>query len=139
MAKLKLEARDLADFIELFNPFGFKDEKGVIMTFKDYDAAYFELLQRLYQQGPTYIDCVLFCADNWGMNLVDGKRFVNTWNKACGVPGEVVLIDWKNGGAERDSILQRLAKSAHLLTETKFNLAMFLNALNRFKSLKQLN
>ena len=111
----------------------------VLICFKDYDAAYFELLTRLYNAGPKYIDMILFCHDNWGMKPVDGSRFVNLCRRACGLPGETLLIDWKDGGAGRDLLLQTLAKGAHLITETKFNTSMFLNALNRFKSLKSLN
>ena len=139
MNRMKLDTRDVAEFIEKYNPFGFKDEKGAFMIFKDYDAAYFELLTRLYNAGPKYIDMILFCHDNWGMKPVDGSRFVNLCRRACGLPGETLLIDWKDGGAGRDRLLQTLAKGAHLITETKFNTSMFLNALNRFKSLKSLN
>lgn len=139
MGKLKIEARDLAELVEKYNPFGFKDEKNDLMIFKDYDAAYYELLNRLYKAGPTYIDLILFCHDNWGMKPVDASRFVNLWHRSCGITSETLLIDWQYGGAERDSILQRLAKAAHLITETKFNNDMFLNALNRFKTIKNLD
>ena len=59
MNRMKLDARDVAEFVEKYNPFGFKDDKGAFMIFKDYDAAYFELLTRLYNAGPKYIDMIL--------------------------------------------------------------------------------
>lgn len=133
MGGIKIQARDIAELVERYNPFGFKDAKGCIMVFKTYDEAYYELISRVYNAGPLMVDSVLFVVDNLGMNLADAKRFIATWKGYCGVTDSLFLFDWKNGGKDRDLKLEQFAKGMHLISETKFNKDMFLHALDRFK------
>lgn len=134
MGKIKIQARDIAELVELYNPFGFKDPKGRIMVFRTYDEAYYELLERVYKAGPTMVDLVLFVVDNLGMSLQEAKKFVYLWKGYCGVKDTLFLFDWKNGGKDRDKQLEQIARGMHILSETKFNNDMFLSALNRFKT-----
>lgn len=134
MAKLKIQVSDIAELVELYNPFGFKDAKGRIMVFRTYDEAYYELLERIYKAGPKMVDAVLFAVDTWGMPLADAQRFVGSWKMVCGQKEPEFFFDWETGGRDRDTSLERFARGMHLISETKFNSDMFKNALERFKA-----
>lgn len=134
MGNIKIKVNDIAELVELYNPFGFKDERGRIMVFRTYDEAYYELILRVYKAGPIMVDAILFIVDNLGMSLTEAKRFFGTWSGYIGVNDPVFLFDWKNGGKGRDTQLEKIARGMHLISETKFNADMFRNALDRFKS-----
>lgn len=131
--KMKINVRDIAELVELYNPFGFKDAKGRIMVFRTYEDAYSELLMRIYKAGPIMVDAVLFCSEQLGMTLSESKKFVALWRGYCGVADPQFLFDWQHGGKDRDMKLEQFARGMHLLSETKLNKDMFLSALNRFK------
>lgn len=124
---------DLGDFLEQYNPLAFKDARGNIMYFKSYSDAYVELLDRIYLAGPHMVDAVLFCINNYGMAIADAARFVNGWQRYVGAKEQFFMIDWQTGGKERDRQLEIFARGLHLLTETKFNKDMFLDALEKIK------
>lgn len=128
--------RDLAELIEVYNPFGFKTPDRVIMMFPTYEECYGELLDRLYLQFPRYVDLVLFCVDNLDMSNMDAVRFIKSWRSFC--IDEQFMIDWKGGGTERDSQLEKVARGMHTLSGTKFNKDMFKMALEKFKIKNQI-
>lgn len=134
MTKIKINATDIAEVVEKYNPFGFKTAKGAICIFKTYDEAYYELIERIYKAGPKMVDAVLFCMDNVGMTLQDAQRFVGSWKMVVGQKECEFFFDWETGGRDRDTQLERFAKGMHLISETKFNKDMFNNALTRFKA-----
>lgn len=133
MGSIKLNVRDMAELVEQYNPFGFKDPRGRIMVFRTYDEAYYELISRIYKAGPLMVDATLFVVDNLGMTLTDAKKFVATWRGYVGVTDPLFFIDWKRGGKERDKQIEQFARGMHLISETSFNADMFRNALERFK------
>ena len=134
MAKLKLNVSDIAELVEQYNPFGFKDAKGHIMVFKTYEEAYLELIDRIFKAGPRMVDAVVFCIDNLGMKLVDAQRFVGLWKAVTGQDGAEFFFIWDSTEkADLAQPLERFARGMHLLSETKFNQDMFNAALYRAK------
>lgn len=139
MGSFKIHANDIAELVERYNPFGFKDERSRIMVFRTYDEAYYELISRVYKAGPIMVDIDLFLVDNLGMTLAEAKKFFALWRGCSGATDPIFLFDWQNGGKDRDQKLEQICKGMHLLSETKFNRDMFLSALNRFKSTLNIN
>lgn len=132
MKKMKIEG--MAEMLEVYNPMVLRDEKGVIMSFADYSECYFELIKRFYGVGGPYVDLVLFVVETWGLSEVDAVRFVRTWHSLVDFPKEgFVVVDWMNGGKERDKMIEGVVNCCHTLTKTKFDRNMFLSALNKFK------
>ena len=129
--KIKPNPRDLAELIEVYNPFGFKTPNRVIMIFPTYEECYMEMLNRMYQSFPRYVDLVLFCVDNLDMPHLDAERFIRGWRSLS--VGAEFLIDWKEGGKERDHILENVARGLHTISGTTFNKDMFYMALEKFK------
>lgn len=138
-SKIKVDARDIAELIENYNPFGFKDSKQRIMVFRDYEAAYIELIDRLYQAGPMMVDAVLFLKDNLGMPIIEAQDFVRLWKFVVGQKEDDFFFDWKKGGYYLDAPLERFAKGMHLLSETRFNKDMFKSALEKIKAKYNVN
>lgn len=133
MPKMKIEARDFADFIEKYDPFGFKDKDGSFMCFDTYEKAYLELFERIYKAGPKMVDAVLFVCDNLGMRIADAQRFVALWKPVCGQSEDEFFFSWTNEDGCLYTNLERFARGMHLVTETKFNKDMFLSAVEKFK------
>lgn len=133
MRKMKIQVNDIAELVERYNPFGFKDAKGRIMVFRTYDEAYFELMDRIYKAGPVMVDAVLFCVDNLGMSHIEATRFVALWAPVTGQKSSEFFFDWKAGGYYLEHPLEAFAKGMHTLSETKFNKDMFLSAFDRIK------
>lgn len=133
MPKLKVQARDIADFIENYNPFGFKDKRGGLMCFDTYEKAYLELFERIYKAGPKMVDAVLFVCDNLGMSIQDAQRFVCLWKPVSGQSDDEYFFSWTNEDGCLNQNLERFAKGIHLISETKFNKDMFLMAVEKFK------
>lgn len=137
MGKLQIQAKDISDVIEQYNPFAFKDAKNRIMIFKTYREAYFELLERIYKAGPLMVDAVVFCVDNFGMEFRDAVRFVNLWYSVTGRRDHEYLFNW-TVPAEAEQMAERFAKGMHTISETKFNKDLFKAAFDSFISTRKL-
>lgn len=134
------EIVSLADYLEQRNPLAFKDSKGHIMYFKDYDGAYYEMMGRVFMAGPKYVDLVLLCMDIYGMSKSDSERLVSRW-RCFGVYDDSVLTNWKFGDDSREEsrlreTLKQIAQGLHTVAGTKFNNDMFLSAFYRFTKQK---
>lgn len=128
----------LSDFLEERNPLSFKDAKGKIMYFRDYESAYYEFFQRIFEAGPKYVDMVLFCMDTYGMTKSDAERFVSRW-RCFGITEDAILTNWWFGDNQLErkrliDCLQGVAQGLHMLAGTKFKKDMFLGAFSRFES-----
>ncbi len=133
MPKLKVEARDIAEFIENYNPFGFKDKNGCLMCFDTYEKAYLELFERIYNAGPKMVDAVLFVCDNLGMRIADAQRFVALWKPVTGQADDEYFFSWTDEDGCLLRSLENFARGMHLISETKFNKDMFLSAVEKFR------
>lgn len=130
--KVDFSKMDLQTLIEEHNPFAFKDVKRKICFFENFSGAYLALLERLFEQFPKgYIDMVLFVVDNCDMEHEDACRFVDNMKKA-GYKLNPSVIDWYEGGLERDKMLKSIAIGMHDISETSFNEGLFMAALNMF-------
>lgn len=133
MKKNKIKVSGIEEAILLYNPFVFKDQSGRFMMFPTLEDSYYELLQRIYDAGPTMVDVIVFFVDTYGMPYVEAQNYVRGWLSVIGMKEAVFLFDWKNGGKQRDADLEKFARGMHLMSETKFNKDMFLGALAKFK------
>ena len=123
----------LEEYIEQYNPFGFKDKNGKPMIFKSYEEAYYEALQRLWEAGPYYVDMVLFIHDQYDMSSVDSQRFVSTWRHRRNRDREYYLFDWRGDDPRPVKMnCEEIMIGLHQISETKFTPSMFQCAFNRF-------
>lgn len=135
---MKKEFIDLGDFLEQRNPLAFKDEHKHIMYFKDYEAAYLEMMKRVFEAGPKMVDLVLLCMETYDMHKADAERFVARWH-CFGISEDTVLTNWNFGddAGEQSRLIQTLrciAQGMHSLACTKFNNDMFLSAFYKYTS-----
>lgn len=123
--------KSFIDLIERFNPFGFKKEDGDTQAFKNYREAYLYAMKKLYLQFPRgYCDMALFVEAQTKIPFADALRVVKQW-KSMGVE-EVMLIELENADNDRRLSLMLVMKALHTISETKFNEAMFMEALQDF-------
>ena len=139
MGRIRYNPQDLCQLVEDYNPFVLKDEKGRILLFNTYEKAYYELLKRVYKAGPILFDAVLFCKKQLNMPFSDARKFVSSWTRYIKSDEGIFLIDWKDGGRERDIMLETIVRGMHMVSETRFNSDMFKSALTNFKSIINAN
>lgn len=125
----KPKASDVMEFVEKYNPFGFKDDKGEIMLFSDYGKIYAYTLKKLYTECCNgYCDLGLFIHQQTGMPLGDCSRHVKIWSRA---KDDVLEIDWTSVQDTRSKLIE-IINILHCISETKVN-HNFLNlALGEF-------
>lgn len=127
------------ELLEQVNPFAIKEPNGKIKVYKDYAAAYLDVMSRMYADSPRgYLDIPLFLTRHCGMELKQAKDFMENFyrsgalNKGDSVSEvDVALIDW----SDYQFLLHYLPKffsGLHWILETKFQKDMFLLALQRF-------
>ena len=123
--------KSFIDLIERFNPFGFKKEDGDTQVFREYKDAYLYALKKLFLQFPRgYIDFTLYIEAQTKLPFADSVRVVRSW-KTMDV-NEVELIDLRSNDRARYLDLMKVMKCLHTISETKFNEAMFKQALMEF-------
>lgn len=139
MAKKKwFNPRDFADFIERFNPFGFKQPNGEVCIFEDYGKLYEYTLKKLYESFPRgYLDLSLFLHEQTGMPIGDCEDVVRGWKRE-GISSDVHLLEegWEPN-VERDRYLVNLFKALHTISETKFDAAKFSQELVVFDRIRK--
>lgn len=123
--------KSFMDLIERYNPFGYKKEDGETCTFRTYKDAYLYSFKQLYLMFPRgYLDLVLFVSQQTKMPHADSVRIVKTW-KSLEVT-DVMLVDLRTNDNARKFDLMRIIKALHTISETRFNEAMFSEALVDF-------
>lgn len=123
--------KNFMDLIERFNPFGFKQENGDTQVFHTYKDCYYFTMRKLYLMFPRgYCDMALFLEAQTKLPFQDSLRVVKGW-KTMGV-GEVMMIDFRTNDRARSHELTLVMKALHTISETKFNEAMFAEALINF-------
>lgn len=127
------------EVMEQVNPFAIKEANGKIKVYKDYAAAYQDVMTRMHEDSRRgYLDIPLFLTRHCGMELRQAKDFLENFyrsgalKKGDSVAEEgVALIDW----SDYQFLLRYLPKffcGLHWILETKFQNDMFLLALQRF-------
>ena len=115
------------------NPFGLQMQTGEAMLFKDVTEAYFYVLVKIVTLFPRgYVDivlllCHLYPQCTW-FEIGRMKRTVTKTTMSDDV--ELVKV-WNSEKCE--DFFRQLMVGLHALSETKFNNAAFLNALELFK------
>lgn len=122
---------DYESTIATYNPFGMVQEFGRPLCFTSLDAAYFALFQKLYQQFPKgYIDLVVFIHENTHCKNMDARSFVKSLEKLDVKDVEIVNIRYPSASLE--NYFEKLCIALHTITDTKFDRAFFLDALQRY-------
>lgn len=125
----KPQAKDVMEFVEKYNPFGFKDDKGEIMLFSDYHKIYEYTFKALYEScGNGYCDLALFIHQNTQMPLADCSRHVKMWSRK---KEDVLEIDWTSLQDSRTKLIE-IVNVLHCISETKINHNMLNLALGEF-------
>lgn len=124
---------DLAELIEKYNPFGYKDERSRICIFATYEEVYYETCKRLFKLGGPYVDLVQFCVENFAMPVRDAERFIAEWKHLSLPKGEFVYLDWSGEDGKLTQTLEAICKGLHGLSGTRLNKDMLLGAIYRFQ------
>lgn len=123
--------KSFMDLIENYNPFAFKKEDGDTEIFRTYKDVYLYTLKKLYLMFPRgYCDMCLFVHVRTQLPFTDSCQVVKSF-KSMGVE-DVELIDFRTQDLGRKVHLERVMKALHTISETKFNDAMFMEALIDF-------
>lgn len=132
MGKKWFNPRDFADLIERFNPFGFKEKDGRIMSFENYGKVYAYTLERIALTFPRgYIDIPLFIHNETGMPIGDCEDMTRNM-KCIGLDREEYLVEIWEPTRERTMFFRQLMQGLHLISETPFSESYFQDALRLF-------
>lgn len=129
----RVAVEGIEEFVGRYNPFVFRDKDGSLMYFKDYESLYLEALERIFAAGPYFVDAVLFCKDNMGMEFNDAKQFVRGWNSFT-KKKDYYLFDWRSTEGQKQAKLdcKEFLMGLHSLSETRLNTSMYLSAFQKF-------
>lgn len=131
MLKAKYDENAFQSYIDEYNPFAVKDEKGRFMHFVSYVDAYKDMLYRLFKMFPgKYIDMVLFLIDEYKFTEAEAVDEIKIWERRGFENPQ--LIDWFEPLYihELRDIMVRL----HGFTETSFKDDQFKLAYSGFSN-----
>ena len=122
---------DYESTIATYNPFGMVQYFGRPLCFNSLDAAYFYLFRSLLTQFPKgYIDLVVFIHENTHCKNMDARSFVKSLEK-LGIK-DVSIVPLHESSAVLENYFENLCIALHSITESKYDRAFFLDALQRY-------
>lgn len=120
-----LKYNSFADLIVKFNPFGFKEEDGSSMVFRDYGELYKYTLKTLFAQFPRgYIDLPLFVHLHTKMPLRNCVELVRTFRNMKMISG-VYLIKYWDEDDQPKMKFALILQGLHTISNTPFNQSYF--------------
>lgn len=133
-----MDMTTLGDYLERFNPFGLKNEKGRILHFKTRDDIYLYTLKEIRKYCKRgYIELTLLMKHLTGFDESTCEDLANAARKyEKTLAKDPIFVDWSNVGYEKDR-LEAIIKALHILTETEFVWASFEYAWIMFRQFNE--
>lgn len=123
---MKKHPLKLNTMLERYNPFALVDADGALEKFEDENAAYFEVIKRLYEMFPRgFVDVALFMVRQQGITLTQAEYLLKR-REYC------VLQIFCPYDDERNSKLKTILQKLLEVTDISWSQRAFLNAVYRY-------
>lgn len=120
-------------YVDEVNPLWLTDHNRELIKYKTISLCYKDFLERLFISCPKgYIDLPLMLVDNYGLALPAAELIARRF-KNLTIRNDVVRIDWKKGGRERDLTLMCIVQGMQEWLQTSFKREDWLGGLGLFK------
>lgn len=116
-----------------FCPFLFVDEAGNLLTYNSREDLYYDTLDKLYHLFPNgFVNLDLFLYEACHFDALQTRTLMAMARNSRFLSSSEIIWEWEFASDFGRSIAERIIRSLHLITDTKFDSDAFRCAYDRF-------